>query len=102
MEPEGYVVKTESDPTKAVQLVREESPDCVVLDVKMPKIDGIDVLDGINALGKNTKVIIVTGYGNIENAMESMKLGAYDYITKPFDLGFLKNLIKQCVMEKKK
>ncbi len=96
-EPEGYEVKTESDAIKALECVEKERPDLILLDIKMPKIDGIEVLSKIKSTNKNIAVIMITGYGNLESAMESMKLGAYDYITKPFDLEFIKNLVKRAL-----
>lgn len=96
-EPEGYEVKTEIDPVKALELVEKEKPNCILLDIKMPKIDGIELLSKIKQFNKDISVIMITGYGNLESAMESMKLGAYDYITKPFDLEFIKNMVKRCL-----
>lgn len=100
-ESEGYEIKTETDPLKGIQLAEEDNPDCVLLDIKMPAMDGIDVLSKIKDYNKNIGVIMITGYGNIESAMESMKLGAYDYITKPFDIDFIKNLVKRCLEREK-
>ena len=101
-EPAGYNVITECDPVNAVTLADKERPDCVLLDIKMPKVDGMEVLSRIKGIDKSISVIMITGYGNIQTAMESMKLGAYDYITKPFDLEFLKTMVKRCLETKRK
>ncbi|MFH1791727.1 MAG: response regulator [Candidatus Omnitrophota bacterium] len=91
---DGCEVVAVTDSEKAVETVEKEKPDCILLDIKMPKIDGIDVLSRIKGLSRSAPVIMITGYGSLETAMESMKLGAYDYITKPFDLDFVKTLVR--------
>jgi DNA-binding NtrC family response regulator len=98
---EGYVIKAETDPVKALAIVEEENPDCVLLDIKMPKMSGVEVLSAIKDLNRNTPVIMITGYGTLENAMESMKLGAYDYITKPFDIDYIKNMVTHALKSEK-
>lgn len=100
LEKEKFSVIVSNDPEEAIEAVYKEKPECVLLDIKMPKMDGIDVLSKIKSFDQNIKVIMITGYGNIENAMESMKLGAYDYITKPFDLEFIKNLVTRALGSK--
>jgi len=97
LEREGYVVMTSLVPQEGLKLVEDESPGVVLLDIKMPGMDGVEVLSKIKEKNKDIAVIMITGYGNIETAMESMKLGAYDYITKPFDLDFIKNLVARCL-----
>ncbi len=97
LEPEGFQVITETDAMKSLIVANQEKPDCVLLDIKMPKLDGVEVLSKIKSANKDVQVIMITGYGNLENAMESMKLGAFDYITKPFDLEFLKNLVQRAL-----
>ncbi|MBU1998997.1 MAG: response regulator [Candidatus Omnitrophica bacterium] len=99
-EPEGYEVVTEIDPVKALERFKKEKPDCLLLDIKMPKVDGIEILSAVKEIDASIAVIMITGYGNLENAMESMKLGAYDYITKPFDLDFIKMVVKRSLGNK--
>jgi two-component system response regulator AtoC len=98
-EQEKYDVSTHNDPEKALEALFRDKPHGVLLDIKMPKMDGIEVLSRVKQFDPRIKVIMITGYGNIENAMESMKLGAYDYITKPFDLDFIKSLVKRALGE---
>lgn len=93
-EAEGYKVMAINDPEEGVNLVKKEKPDCVLLDVKMPKMSGVDVLMEIREVNKKVGIIMITGYGNLENALECMKLGAFDYITKPFDIKFVKDMVK--------
>lgn len=94
---DGYEVAVETDSTKAVQRVTEFKPNCILMDVKMPRVGGVDVLAKVKAIDPRIGVIMITGYGDLQTAMESMKLGAYDYITKPFELDFIKNLVKTCL-----
>jgi NADH-quinone oxidoreductase subunit E len=68
-----------------IQLVREVRPFVVLVDLKMPGISGIEVLQKINEIDPAIVTIVITGYGTIDSAVESMKLGAFDFITKPFE-----------------
>lgn len=85
LKEEGFDILTAEDGYKAIELIEKEKVDCVILDLKMPGIDGIQVLKEIKARRPDTKVIMITAYGTIQNAVEAMKIGATDYITKPFD-----------------
>jgi two-component system response regulator (stage 0 sporulation protein F) len=93
---EGYEVWAETDPIKGLDLVRDKAPDVVLLDIKMPGMDGLDVLKRIKERDEKIAVIMITGHGALDSAMESLKLGAYDYISKPFDLAFITDLVKKC------
>ena len=101
LEKDGHQVLILIDPVKGLEIVRKEKPDCVLLDLKMPNMDGIETLDAIKKIDKNVGVIMITGHGDVENAMESMKLGAYDYIAKPFDVDFILSLTKRYLKSKK-
>lgn len=92
---EGHVVKTETDAERGLEMVLTEKPDCLLLDIKMPKKDGLEILKEVIKLEKKIKVIIITGHGDLENAMQCVKLGAYDYIAKPFDIDFIKELVNR-------
>ncbi len=96
----GWKVLTASGGEIALSLLREESPDLVLLDIKMPGMDGIKVLQKIKESRSDAIVIILTGYGTTGTAREAMKLGAYDYITKPFDLNLVKDLLREALGEK--
>lgn len=97
-----HEVKSASDPEEGLKLVESDKPDCVLLDIKMPKVDGVEVLSKIKANNADIGVIMITGYGNLQTAMETMRMGAFDYITKPFDLDFIKNLVNRCLEAQKK
>ncbi len=91
---EGYTVLTALDGISGLKIVKEKKPDIVLLDLKMPKMDGIEVLRHIKKIDKNIVVIIITGYGTMDSARMAMKFGAFDYVTKPTDLEYLKAIIQ--------
>lgn len=90
-----YRVVTAFNGKTALQLAKKEKPDLILLDIKMPGMDGIEVLKKIKKMWKEIAVIMFTAFGTLETAREAMKLGAYDYVTKPVDLFFLKSLVKE-------
>jgi len=98
---DNHTVISEIDPVRGLELIRKEKPDCVLLDLKMPNMDGIETLDAIKKIDKDIGVIMVTGHGDVENALEAMKLGAYDYIAKPFDVDFILSLTKRYLKSRK-
>ncbi|MCK4389572.1 MAG: response regulator [Desulfobacterales bacterium] len=91
---EQYTVLTASNGKKALEVVAEKSPDLVMLDLKLPDMSGIDVLRRIKRINENIEVIIITGYGTMKTARAAMRLGAYDYVTKPFDNNYITALIE--------
>ncbi len=84
LEAAGHHVAFVSDGLTALDRLRELSYDCVITDMRMPGITGMDLLKQIKEQSSRTEVIVITGYGTIENAVEAMKCGAADYILKPF------------------
>ena len=84
LEDEGYTVTALSDPETALAFLQESEVDVVVTDMKMPRITGLDVLERVKKQWPYTPVLIMTAFGTIESAVETMKYGAFDYITKPF------------------
>ena len=82
---EGYEVYTALDGLSGLQTVRAFKPDLVVLDVMLPGMDGIEVLKEIKRRFPLVEVVMLTGHGTAETAVEGMKLGAYDYLLKPAD-----------------
>ncbi len=81
---EGYDATVADGGEAAIEAVRRETFDAIITDVRMPKVDGLQVLKAAKDLSPNTVVIMITAFGSSETAVEAMKLGAYDYITKPF------------------
>jgi len=94
---EGYsVVKAGSD-KEALQVVQDKRPDVMLLDVKMPQMDGFEVLAKIVAMDQPVPVIIISGHGSIETAVEAVKNGAYDYLEKPLDRSRLLLTLSNCL-----
>jgi Response regulator containing CheY-like receiver, AAA-type ATPase, and DNA-binding domains len=97
---EGYEVKTASSGEEAVEKFDCESFDIVLLDIKMPGIGGIETLRRIKEMDPAITILIVTGYPSIDSAVRAIKLGAYDYITKPFTPDVLRVAINRALERK--
>jgi two-component system response regulator AtoC len=94
---EGYEVSEAVDGKAALSAVKESEPDLMVLDHKMPSPDGMEVLRRIRADGHTFPIIMLTAHGNVATAVEAMKAGATEYVTKPFDLDELKLAIEKAI-----
>jgi len=92
---EGFGVTTAKSGEEGLKLIDEKSFDVVLLDIRLPKMNGIEVLRNLRQKSPQTQVIMITGYGDIQTAVESMKLGARDYITKPFKLSELLAIVNE-------
>ena len=88
LEYEKYSVDDAADGIEGIELVKKNQFDAILCDIKMPKMDGIEVLENIMTLC-DTPVVMISGHGNIETAVEAIKKGAFDYIAKPLDLNRL-------------
>ena len=97
---EGYQVFTAANGVEAITLGKENRLDLALLDLKMPGMDGIEVFQKLRKVKKDLGVIILTGYGTLKTAKQAMRLGAYDYLTKPFDLGLVKSVIREALERK--
>jgi CheY-like chemotaxis protein len=97
----GYDVTTVDNGIEAVGIVKEKQIDIVFTDYKMPEFNGLELLVAIKKYRPQTEVIIVTGYGSMESAIQAMKFGSYDYLQKPFKLDHLRLIIDRIVEEKK-
>ncbi|WP_027365875.1 sigma-54-dependent transcriptional regulator [Desulfotruncus alcoholivorax] len=95
MRQEGYQTLVATRGLTGLDLIRDEQPSLVILDLRMPELDGMEVLKKAKKINPKLPVIMLTAHGTIETAIEAMKIGATDYITKPFDLDELKLVIKQ-------
>lgn len=95
-----YKITEAVDGKKGFDLLKKESFDLVLCDIKMPKMDGIEVLQKAKNSKINTPFIILTGHGNVETAVEAMKLGAYDFISKPPDLNRLLTSVRHALENK--
>jgi two-component system response regulator HydG len=97
MKKEGYeVVGTESGPN-ALKLLEEQPFDVVLTDLKMEKVDGIQILKKCRDLYPDAEVIMITGYATLESTVQTMKHGAFYYVTKPFKLDEVRKVVKEAV-----
>jgi DNA-binding NtrC family response regulator len=97
LQEEGYVVLTAADGAAGLALFAAARPALVVTDLKMPGMSGFQVLAEVKAQDPDTPVIVITAFGAVETAVEAMKSGAYDYITKPFNRDELKLLVRKAL-----
>ncbi len=101
LEGENYEVVTASDGVAGLSFVEKDIFDLVITDMKMPKVDGFEVLKKIKEVSPETIVIMITAFGTTESAVEAMKLGAYDYINKPFNIDEIRLIVKKAIEKKR-
>ncbi|PCH86169.1 MAG: response regulator [Flavobacteriales bacterium] len=89
LEYEKYEVEEAGDGMEGLKMIKSGNFDAVLCDIKMPKMDGIEVLDNIISNGDDFPVIMISGHGNVDTAVDAIKKGAFDYISKPLDLNRL-------------
>ena len=94
---EGFVVDTADDGDTAVEMLGKKTYDVVLLDIRMPRMNGIDVLRYVREHNLGSRVIMLTAVDDLTVAMEAVKNGANDYLTKPYDIGTLVACIKRVV-----
>jgi DNA-binding NtrC family response regulator len=92
---EGHNVIATTSGREGIKCIKKDAISLVILDIKMAEIDGIEVLKKIHEIDKDIVVIMLTAYATLGTAREAMRLGAYDYITKPFDNEFVKAMVKE-------
>jgi len=102
LSPEGYEVRLAKNGAEGLKMASEERFDLVLTDLKMPDMDGIEVLRIIKEQWPETAVIIVTGYQTVDTAVKAIKLGAYDYIEKPFTPDALITAVREALTNKQK
>ena len=106
-ESDTYKVEEAEDGLSGVEKIKNEDYDLVLCDIKMPKMDGVEVLEAIKKIKPEIPVVMISGHGDLETAVNTMRLGAFDYISKPPDLNRLLNTVrnaldrKQLVVENK-
>ena len=100
LDREGYDVSCAANGKEAINLFKKKRYDVVVADIRMPKVNGFEVLTRIKEISPETNVIMITAYASFETAVESMKEGAYDYITKPFNVDEVKMTVKNALQKK--
>lgn len=94
LEHAGYSVMEVSNGREAVRCVKSQHPDLVLMDMRMPEMDGLTAVKEIRAFDQKVPILIMTAFGTIENAVQTVKAGAYDYILKPLDMSVLEKAIK--------
>jgi two-component system response regulator PilR (NtrC family) len=97
----GYDVTEASDGDQAIGQVNKEIYDLVITDLRMPKADGMDVLKAVKSLSPETVVLVVTAFGTADSAVEAMKQGAYDYLTKPFQIDEVQLIIRNALEKRR-
>ncbi|MDZ4383700.1 MAG: response regulator, partial [Thermodesulfovibrionia bacterium] len=95
LELEGYEVVIAGDGAKGIKKIKDMKVDLVLTDLKLPKKDGLEVLNALKEENPLIPVIVMTAFGSIETAVTAMRAGAYDFITKPLDTDHLLMLIKR-------
>ena len=100
LEKDGFIVLTASSGASALKILEEETPEIVVLDVRLPDSSGIDLLRTIKEVNPETVVIMITGHADIKSYVEAMKMGAYDFLEKPLDFADIGNILQALRKEK--
>ncbi|MEE9258065.1 MAG: UDP-3-O-acyl-N-acetylglucosamine deacetylase [Nitrospinaceae bacterium] len=98
---EGYEIVTAEDGLDALEMVQSEPPDLVLLDIWIPGMDGIEVLQAIKTYHPEIEVLVMSGHGTIDTAVKATKLGAYDFIEKPFSLNQLVLSVERALKQKR-
>jgi two-component system response regulator PilR (NtrC family) len=101
LEGEGHEVAAASDGLEGIACIEKDIFDLVITDMKMPKADGFEVLKRIKEISPDTIVVMITAFGNIESAIKAMKLGAYDYINKPFNIEDIRLRVGKAIEKKR-
>lgn len=97
LENVGHVVDVAADGVEALALLQENNYDLVIHDLRMPEMDGIELLGRIKEINKDLPVVVLTAFSSWDDAVQAMRLGAYDYLKKPFDNGDLRALVERAI-----
>lgn len=99
-ESDTYLVQEAEDGLQGVEMVKNEDFDLILCDIKMPKMDGVEVLEAIKKIKPEIPMVMISGHGDLETAVNTMRLGAFDYISKPPDLNRLLNTVRNALDKK--
>ncbi len=97
LEGEGYEVRTASTGEEGLEEVKKQVPDLVIMDIRMPGMNGLEAFELIHEMDRRLPVIIMTAYGTTETAIKATKMGAFDYVLKPFEIPNILGLIEQAI-----
>lgn len=100
LEATGYSVETLSDPTQAEETIRADEYHLLIVDLMMPKMDGIELIKGIRKIDSDVAIIVFTGYPSVETAVDALKLSVSDYIKKPFDVDDFREKVSDVLRRK--
>ena len=100
-ESESYQVEDAEDGLAGLEKIKNNDYDLILCDIKMPKMDGVEVLEAVKKIKPEIPVVMISGHGDMETAIQTMRLGAFDYISKPPDLNRLLNTIRNALDRKK-
>lgn len=98
---DGFLAEIAKDGSSGLEKIKETKPDLVLIDLKMPGINGLEVLERTNEIDPNIIAVVITGYATVESAVEAMKKGAYDFLPKPFTPDELRIIIKRGLERRK-
>ena len=93
-ESDTYKVEEAEDGLAGVELIKKEDYDLILCDIKMPKMDGVEVLEAVKKIKPDIPIVMISGHGDLDTAVNTMRLGAFDYISKPPDLNRLLNTVR--------
>lgn len=99
-ESKDYIVEEAEDGLEGINKIRENDYDLVLCDIKMPKMDGVEVLEAVKMLKPEIPMVMISGHGDLDTAVNTMRLGAFDYISKPPDLNRLLNTVRNALDRK--
>jgi DNA-binding NtrC family response regulator len=97
----GYSVQTTSDSVNALAMVEENQYDIIITDIQMPRATGMDLLKRVRDLGRDSMVVMITAFGSVDSAVNAMKAGAYDYISKPFNIDEILALLERATQQRR-
>src|SRR5690606_38927262 len=89
----GYETRAVSDPFEGMRIIESLRPALVITDLKMPGLDGLEVLKRIKDINASTQVVVISGHGSIDDAVIAMRRGAYDFVSKPFKIADIENVV---------
>ena len=101
LQPEGFEVMTAADGQTGLELAKRHSPDLILVDLRMPGMDGIAYLESVKACDEDVVAIVITGYATLEVAVEAMKAGAYDFLPKPFKPAEVRGVVRRGMEHRK-
>lgn len=99
-ESDAYQVEEAEDGLSGLEKIKNDDYDLILCDIKMPKMDGVEVLEAIKKIKPEIPVVMISGHGDLDTAVNTMRLGAFDYISKPPDLNRLLNTVRNALDKK--